>query len=89
MVTARIHTETTQPQFPIQHPKMGSLQHNKILCLEHAGPTRAWEFYATHMKIVCPIIVPNTCVCAHRKGRWSILFFNDVFIHKTNRKKSK
>jgi hypothetical protein len=66
MVTARIHTETTQPQFPIQHPKMGSLQHNKILCLEHAGPTRAWEFYATHMKIVCPIIVPNTCVHIER-----------------------
>jgi len=67
IVTARIHTETTQPQVPIQHPKMGALQHNKILCLEHAGPPPAWEFCATHTKIVCPIIVPNTCVCAHRK----------------------
>jgi hypothetical protein len=68
IVTARIHTESTQPQFPIQHPKTGGLfNNNKILCLEHAGPPPAWEFYATHMKFVCPIIVPNACVCAHRK----------------------
>jgi hypothetical protein len=39
IVTARIHTETTQPQVPIQHPKMGGSSTQQNLMFRTCRPT--------------------------------------------------
>ncbi len=48
IVTARIHTESTQPQFPIQHPKMGALQHQQNLMFRTCRPTSCLGILCKH-----------------------------------------